>query len=161
LASSSIHAGFYRIFHHPIARLELDQLLFSGADLRQADSPAQATTSGWLPLLWIAVPSGRIDASLAACTGVEYFEQVIKYLLAGADVVMTTSALLRNGPRYVGKLLTDTVSWLTARDIESVGQIRGLPSQRRFRNPELFGRANYMKILHGYRAVEMLQQGEA
>jgi dihydroorotate dehydrogenase (fumarate) len=103
-----------------------------------------------LPLLWIAVLSGRIDASLAASTGVENSEQVLKYLLAGADVVMTTSALLRNGPHYVKELLAGIVSWLSARDVESVGQIRGLLSQHNFRNPDSFGRANYMKILQGY-----------
>jgi dihydroorotate dehydrogenase (fumarate) len=103
-----------------------------------------------LPLMWIAVLSGRIDTSLAASTGVENSEQVLKYLLAGADVVMTTSALLRNGPRYVKELLAGTVSWLSTRDIESVGQIRGLLSQSNFRNPDSFGRANYMKILQGY-----------
>ena len=103
-----------------------------------------------LPLLWIAVLSGRIEASLAASTGVEDAEQVIKYLLAGADVVMTTSALLRNGPQYVEKLLAGTVSWLQARNIDSVSQIRGLLSQSRYRNPDSFGRANYMKILQGY-----------
>jgi dihydroorotate dehydrogenase (fumarate) len=103
-----------------------------------------------LPLLWIAVLSGRIDASLAASTGVENSEQVLKYLLAGADVVMTTSALLRNGPHYVKELLAGIVSWLSARDVESVGQIRGLLSQRNFRNPDSFGRASYMKILQGY-----------
>jgi dihydroorotate dehydrogenase (fumarate) len=110
---------------------------------------SKATEIG-LPLMWIAVLSGRIDASLAASTGVENSEQVLKYLLAGADVVMTTSALLRNGPHYVKELLAGTVSWLSARDIESVGKIRGLLSQRNFRNPDSFGRANYMKILQGY-----------
>src|SRR6516165_8749342 len=103
-----------------------------------------------VPLMWIAVLSGRIDASLAASTGVENSEQVLKYLLAGADVVMTTSALLRNGPHYVKELLAGIVSWLSARDLESVGQIRGLLSQRNFRNPDSFGRANYIKILQGY-----------
>jgi hypothetical protein len=58
-----------------------------------------------LPLLWIAILAGRIEASLGASTGVENAEQVLKYLLAGADAVMITSALLRNGPRYVGELL--------------------------------------------------------
>jgi dihydroorotate dehydrogenase (fumarate) len=110
---------------------------------------SKATEIG-LPLMWIAVLSGRIDASLAASTGVENSEQVLKYLLAGADVVMTTSALLRNGPHYVKELLAGAVSWLSARDIESVGKIRGLLSQRNFRNPDSFGRANYMKMLRGY-----------
>ena len=109
-----------------------------------------------LPLLWIAVLAGRVEASLAASTGVENAEQVVKYLLAGADVVMTTSALLRNGPQYIETLLTGTKSWLKARDMDSVGQIRGLLSQCRFRNPDSFGRANYMKILQGYEATKQL-----
>jgi dihydroorotate dehydrogenase (fumarate) len=111
---------------------------------------SRATEIG-LPLMWIAVLSGRVDASLAASTGVENSEQVLKYLLAGADVVMTTSALLRNGPQYVKELLAGTISWLSAREIESVGNIRGLLSQGNFRNPDSFGRANYMEILQGYR----------
>lgn len=108
-----------------------------------------------LPLLWIAVLSGRIEASLAASTGVENAEQVIKYLLAGADAVMTTSALLRNGAHYVEQLLAGTMAWLAARDIDSILQIRGLLSQSRYRNPDSLGRANYMKILGGYETPEL------
>jgi dihydroorotate dehydrogenase (fumarate) len=107
-----------------------------------------------LPLLWIAVLAGRIDASLAASTGVEDAQEVIKYLLAGADVVMTTSALLRHGPEYVETLLAGIKSWLKGRDMDSVDQIRGLLSQRSYRNPDSFGRANYMKILQGYEMTE-------
>jgi dihydroorotate dehydrogenase (fumarate) len=112
-----------------------------------------------LPLLWMAVLSGRIEASLAASTGVEDSDQVVKYLLAGADVVMTTSALLRSGPQYLGTLLAGLKSWLSARDIESVGEIRGLLSQENFRNPDSFGRANYMKILQGYGVQEPTLRG--
>ena len=121
------------------------------AELRLHNDLQLSTASEMrLPLLWIAVLAGRVDASLAASTGVEDAQQVLKYLLAGADVVMTTSALLRHGPRYVGKLLGDVRSWLSARDIASIDQIRGVLSQHNFRNPESFGRANYMRILQGY-----------
>ena len=65
-----------------------------------------------LPLLWIAALAGRTDASLAASTGVESAEQIIQYLLAGADVVMTTSALLRHGVGYVESLQTGVRAWL-------------------------------------------------
>ena len=106
-----------------------------------------------LPLLWIAVLAGRIDASLAATTGVENAEEVIKYLLAGADVVMTTSALLRNGPQHIQTLLSGIKCWLKARDFNSVDQIRGLLSQRRYGNPDSFGRANYLKILRRYETL--------
>jgi dihydroorotate dehydrogenase (fumarate) len=106
-----------------------------------------------LPLLWIALLCGRVDASLAASTGVEDSEQVVKYLLAGADVVMTTAALLRHGPHHMKKLLSGTMSWLSARDIESLDEIRGLLSQHRFTNPDSFGRESYVKILRDYAAL--------
>lgn len=112
-----------------------------------------------LPLLWIAILSGRVGASLAASTGVESSEQVVKYLLAGADVVMTTSALLRHGVRYVEKLLAGIIAWLSARNLQSLGQIRGLLSQRQVRNPDSFERANYIKILQGYGALEHESHG--
>jgi len=103
-----------------------------------------------LPLLWIALLCGRVDASLAASTGVEDPEQVLKYLLAGADAVMTTAALLRHGPQHMKTLLTGMSSWLSARDIESLDEIRGLLSQHRFTNPNSFGRASYVKMLQDY-----------
>ena len=103
-----------------------------------------------LPLLWIALLCGRVDASLAASTGVEDTEQVVKYLLAGADAVMTTAALLRHGPQHMKELLTGTMAWLSARDFESLDEIRGLLSQHRYTNPDSFGRASYVKILHNY-----------
>lgn len=106
-----------------------------------------------LPLLWIALLCGRVEASLAASTGVEDCEQVIKYLLAGADAVMTTAALLRHGARHMKKLLTGTMTWLAARNIESLGEIRGLLSQHRFTNPDSFGRESYVKILRDYAAL--------
>jgi dihydroorotate dehydrogenase (fumarate) len=103
-----------------------------------------------LPLLWIAVLAGRVGASLAASTGVESAEQVLKYLLVGADVVMTTSALLRHGVGYVESLRAGLESWLSAREIQSVDEIRGMLSQRRVRRPETFERGNYIKILQEY-----------
>ena len=68
------------------------------ARLRGADRPrAQPPDEIRLPLLWLGVLAGRVKASLAATTGVATADEVVKYLLAGADVVMTTSALLRHG----------------------------------------------------------------
>jgi dihydroorotate dehydrogenase (fumarate) len=103
-----------------------------------------------LPLLWLAVLSGRVKVSLAATTGVSSADEVVKYLLAGADVVMTTSALLRHGVDYVAVLLDGLTSWLRAREFASVNQMRGIMSQRRVQNPQAFERANYIKILQGY-----------
>ena len=81
-----------------------------------------------LPLLWLAVLSGRVKVSLAATTGVTSADEVVKYLLVGADVVMTTSALLRHGVDYVAVLLAGLTSWLRAREFASVNQMRGIMS---------------------------------
>jgi dihydroorotate dehydrogenase (fumarate) len=103
-----------------------------------------------LPLLWIAVLSGRIRASLAASTGVESAEEVVKYLLAGADVVMTTSALLRHGVGQMKVLADGLKSWLAARDLDTIDRIRGRMSQRNIADPTAFERANYIRVLQSY-----------
>jgi|SRR5271165_3879049 len=103
-----------------------------------------------LPLFWISVLFGRVSASLAAGTGVDSAEQVLKYLLAGADVVMTTSSLLRYGIAHVKALLGGLEGWLEARDLSSLDAIRGRMSQRSVANPAAFERAHYATTLHGY-----------
>lgn len=103
-----------------------------------------------LPLLWIGVMSGRVRSSLAASTGVESADEVIKYLLAGADVVMTSSALLRHGVDYMKVLLDGLKSWLAARNLDTLDRIRGRLSQRNITDPTAFARANYIRVLQGY-----------
>lgn len=85
-------------------------------------SPAEAR----LPRAWIALLSGRVRASLAATTGVDDAADVARYLLAGADVVMTASALLRRGPMYAGALLDGLVSWMSRKGFGTLAQVRGL-----------------------------------
>ena len=79
-----------------------------------------------LPLTWITLLHGRIGASLAATTGVEGSTELIKYLLAGADVVMTASALLRHGPEYAAVLLDGLREWMGRKGYTAVDDIRGL-----------------------------------
>jgi dihydroorotate dehydrogenase (fumarate) len=105
-----------------------------------------------LPLLWIALLHGRLPASLAASTGVESADEVLKYLLVGADVVMTTSALLRHGPAHMRRLLDGLIALLAARGIESLDEIRGRMSQRHLKDPAAFERANYIHVLQSYRS---------
>jgi dihydroorotate dehydrogenase (fumarate) len=79
-----------------------------------------------LPMTWIALLRGRVRASLAATTGVEHASDVIKYLLAGADVVQSASALLRHGPAYAGVLIGELRDWMRRKGFASVAEIRGL-----------------------------------
>ncbi len=85
-------------------------------------SPAE----GRLPRTWIALLRGRVRAALAATTGVENPEDVAKYLLAGADVVMTTSALLRHGPAHAGVLLEGLTGWMARKGFAAVDDVRGI-----------------------------------
>jgi dihydroorotate dehydrogenase (fumarate) len=103
-----------------------------------------------LPLLWIGVLAGHVRCSLAGASGVETSDDVIKYLLAGADIVTTTSALLRHGIEHMGGLLRGLIEWFDARDFGAIGDIRGKLSHRNVADPSSFERANYISILQGW-----------
>lgn len=103
-----------------------------------------------LPLLWIAVLYGNVKASLAASRGVESADEVIKYIMAGADVVMTTSALLKKGIGHLSVILKDMQDWMENKGYESVDQMRGCMSHDKVPNPGEFERANYIKVLESY-----------
>jgi dihydroorotate dehydrogenase (fumarate) len=103
-----------------------------------------------LPLLWIAVLYGRINASLAATRGVHSPAEAIKYLMAGADAVMTTSALLRQGIEFLTTLVDGLRTWMEDRQYESVQQMKGSMSQINCLDPGAFERANYIKIIESY-----------
>jgi dihydroorotate dehydrogenase (fumarate) len=79
-----------------------------------------------LPMTWIALLRGRMRASLAATTGVEQPADVVKYLLAGADVVQSASALLRHGPEYAGVLLEGLREWMSRKGYQALDEVRGL-----------------------------------
>jgi dihydroorotate dehydrogenase (fumarate) len=100
-----------------------------------------------LPLRWIAILRPQLSASLAGTGGVHSAEDVIKLLLAGADVAMTASALLRHGPGRVLSLLDGLRGWLEERGYTSVAQIRGRLSLRNCPDPAAFERANYIRTI--------------
>jgi len=85
-------------------------------------SPADAR----LACTWIALLRGRVRGSLAATSGVEGPTDLARYLLAGADVVMTTSALLRHGPMYAAELLDGLTSWMARKGFQSLDEVRGM-----------------------------------
>ncbi|GAB6047718.1 dihydroorotate dehydrogenase-like protein [Methyloparacoccus murrellii] len=103
-----------------------------------------------LPLQWIALLHGKLEVSLGATRGVASAVEVIKYLLAGADAIMTTSALLRQGPGYLGELRQGLERWMEARGFDSVTDFRGMLSHARVRDPRPLERANYIRMLESY-----------
>jgi dihydroorotate dehydrogenase (fumarate) len=100
-----------------------------------------------LPLRWIAILRPQLSSSLAASTGVHTAEDVFKLLLVGADVTMTTSALLRHGPAYLRTLLDGLQARLEEKGYGSIGQIQGILSQRNCPDPVAFERANDIRTI--------------
>jgi dihydroorotate dehydrogenase (fumarate) len=105
-----------------------------------------------LPLLWIAVLYGKLRASLGATRGVHTPIEVVKYLMAGADAVMTTSALLKNGVDYLTTLRNGLQTWMEMNQYQSVAQMKGSMSQQNVADPTAFERANYIKTLESYKS---------
>jgi dihydroorotate dehydrogenase (fumarate) len=103
-----------------------------------------------LVLRWLAILSGRVDVDLAATTGVHVGEDAVKAVLAGANVVMMASALLRAGPKALTAVQVGLQTWLEENDYQSVAQARGSLSQRSVADPSAFERSNYMKTLTSY-----------
>lgn len=103
-----------------------------------------------LVLRWMAILHGRINGSLAATTGVHTSEDVLKLILAGADITMMASALLKHGPDHITTVLDGVTRWLEERDYESLNQARGSLSQRSSPDPSAFERSNYMHALTEY-----------
>ncbi len=85
-----------------------------------------APSDARLPRTWIALLRRRLEVSLAASTGVEDPRDVVAYLLAGADVVMSTSALLRHGPEHAHFLVDGLSAWMSQRGFDRLGEFRGL-----------------------------------
>jgi dihydroorotate dehydrogenase (fumarate) len=104
-----------------------------------------------LPLRWIAILYGRIQADLALTSGVHTTEDVLKSMMAGASAAMLTSELLQNGFGRVPTILAELEKWMADREYSSIQQIKGILSQKSVKEPAAFERANYMKILNSYK----------
>ncbi len=107
---------------------------------------------GRLARTWIALLRKRLSIGLAASTGVEGPEDVAKYLLAGADVVMTTSSLLRHGPDHARRLLDGLTGWMVRKGFKSVGHVRGLLASPSVPEQASQERAGYVAALRAANA---------
>ncbi len=103
-----------------------------------------------LPLRWIALLSGRIEADLALTGGVHSAQDVIKTMMAGARVAMLTSELLANGIGRLTHILADLRKWMEEHEYTSIAQMQGSMSQQAVAEPAAFERANYMKALNSF-----------
>jgi dihydroorotate dehydrogenase (fumarate) len=137
------HGAAGLVLFNRLLQPDIDLLRMSLTDSLDLSEPAELR----LPLLWIAILAGRTKASLAASTGVSTVTDVVKYLLAGADVVMTTSSLLRHDIEYMAALANGLSAWMRERAIASVADMRGMMSWQRSIDRSVYTRANYLRIL--------------
>lgn len=103
-----------------------------------------------LRLHWCAILTGQVRADLAVTGGVHEGRDVIKSMMAGAKVAMSTSALLERGPEHVATMLHDIRQWMIEHDYRSIAQMQGSMSYKNVPNPSAFERANYMRVLQSY-----------
>ena len=101
-------------------------------------------------LSWVAILYGQIRAQMAITGGVHSAIDVLKSMMAGAQVAMMTSALLENGIGHIANVLRELRSWMEEHEYESIQQMQGSMAARSVANPAAFGRANYMKVLSSY-----------
>ena len=105
-----------------------------------------------VPLRWIAILRDQVGLSLAATSGIHRATDAIKMLMAGADVTMMCSALLRNGVKHLTTVEKEIRAWMEEHDYESVKQLQGSMSQKNCPDPAAFERAQYMRAVSSYRS---------
>ena len=130
---------FFNRFYQP--DFNIDDLTVV-SDLRYSESNEIR-----LPLLWIAALYGRINTSIAATSGVQGVHEVIKYLLAGADVVMTASALYKHGIEHIRAMNQELEAWMQRLQFDSIDAFKGVLSQQSIPDTTAYERANYIRIM--------------
>lgn len=106
-----------------------------------------------LPLRWISILHGNINASLALTSGVHSSEDIIKAMMAGGDIAQICSELLMKGTSRIKDLLEGVESWMRENEYESISMMQGSMSQKKVGEPAAFERANYMKTLQSYKTL--------
>lgn len=108
------------------------------------------STESLLRVRWTALLYGKVDISLAVTGGFHNVQDVVKALMAGADVVHLCSALLKQGTARLTEIRNEMERWLVEHEYESVQQLKGSVSHQHAINPSAFERANYVQVLDSY-----------
>ena len=134
--------ALFNRFYQPDIDLETLQVV----PKLELSTPAEAL----LRIRWTALMYGRVNLSLAVTGGFHRSPEVLKALLAGADVVHLCSALLEHGPGRLSEILTELQEWLSVHEYASVQQLKGSVSHQHAINPSDYERANYVQVLDSY-----------
>jgi dihydroorotate dehydrogenase (fumarate) len=104
-----------------------------------------------LPLRWISILYGKVEADFALTSGIHTAADVLKAMMAGAKVAMTASMVLHDGYESVTTVLENLKAWMEEHEYESIKQMQGSMSQQSVAEPAAFERSNYIKILSEFR----------
>lgn len=122
-----------------------------GIDLESLEVTPQLQLSrsseSLLAMRWIAMLYKKVDLTLAATGGIHHAEDVMRLLLAGADVTHLCATLLKNSPEYLGSILQQMQEWMEEHEYASVEQLKGSVSQQHAADPAAYERANYIEVL--------------
>ena len=130
-------------------------------DRREPSMQLQYSDSSELPLRlrWIAILSGRVNASLALTGGVHEPMDAVKAVLAGAHAVQIVSALMKGGPRRLTAIRDGFACWADDHGYASVDAMRGAASLSQCADPEGFERGNYQELLQAARHRRLAWSG--
>jgi dihydroorotate dehydrogenase (fumarate) len=103
-----------------------------------------------LPLRWVAILYGRIKADMAATTGIHTAQDVLKMVMAGADITQLCAVLFQHGIGRISQLLDEIKQWMEDHEYDSIKQMKGSMSHKSVAEPAAFERANYMRVLKSY-----------
>lgn len=103
-----------------------------------------------LRLRWVGLLYGRVDCDLAVTGGVHTAQDVLKSMMAGANIAMMTSALLHEGIEHIAPVLAGIKQWMLDHEYDSIQQMRGSMSYKNVAHPAAFERANYVTVLRAY-----------
>jgi dihydroorotate dehydrogenase (fumarate) len=138
--------AIFNRFYQPDIDLETLQVL----PKLELSNPQEAL----LRIRWTALLYGRVDLSIAVTGGFHETDDVIKALLAGADVVHLCSVLLEKGTERLAEIKDELIAWLERQEYQSVAQMKGSVSQRHAIDPSAYERANYVQVLDSYTAAK-------
>jgi len=141
-AAGADGVALFNRFYQPDIDLETLQV----TPALELSTPAEAL----LRIRWVAMLSGRVKLSLAVTGGIHGAPEVLKAMLAGADVTHLCSALLQHGPEHITVILRDLQHWLEENEYESLAQLKGSLSQQHAPDPAAYERANYLSVLRSF-----------
>ncbi|MBU1193051.1 MAG: dihydroorotate dehydrogenase-like protein [Gammaproteobacteria bacterium] len=143
-AAGANGVALFNRFYQPDINLETREVV-----------PSLTLSSSYETLLrvhWTAVLFGQVNLSLAVTGGIHTVDDVLKALMAGADVTHLCSVLLKQGPEYLANLLSGLDAWLDEHDYASVRQLKGSVSRKHAIDPSAYERANYVKVMDSHRS---------